>query len=178
MEIWKDINEYEGLYQISNTGRVKSLERMAKIRWDGKYRTIPEKIKTPNCRSGYLRVGLSKDGKNKIYSVHRLVAEAFIPNPHNKPYINHKNGVKIDNRVSNLEWCTHSENKKHSFATGLENNIGENHPRSKFTDEDIRTIKTRLSIGEMGRYIAKDYGVAETTISMIKVGKLWSHIKI
>lgn len=100
-EIWKDIEGYEGLYQVSNIGRVKSLNYN---------RTGEEKILKLCKVRGYLYVGLCKDGKNKSLKVHRLVATAFIPNPENKPNIDHINTIRTDNRVENLHWVTQREN--------------------------------------------------------------------
>lgn len=106
VEFWKDINDYEGLYQVSNLGRVKSLTRILK---DG--RKWEEKIIKPgNNGHGYLQVNLHKNGKQKNFFIHRLVAEAFIPNPDNLPYVNHKDEDKTNNLVSNIEWCTHEYN--------------------------------------------------------------------
>lgn len=104
-EIWRDIPEYEELYQISNLGRVKSLERRV-ITCDGVTRNMTEKILKPCLHRGYYSIILRKNKKIKYYGVHQLVAKAFIPNPNNLPYINHKDENKANNHVENLEWCT------------------------------------------------------------------------
>lgn len=117
-EIWKDIEGFEGSYQISNLGNVKSLTRKVN-KWDGE-RTIKGQSTTQRINnSGYYRVSLCKFQKYKYLFTHRLVAIYFIPNPENKPCVNHKNGVKTDNSYSNLEWCTKSENSKHAVKLGL-----------------------------------------------------------
>lgn len=108
MEEWKDIKGYEGLYQVSNEGRVKSLNRKCK-KWNGD-RKVKEKIISFTNVSGYLKVTLFRNGIRHYYLVHRLVAEAFIPNPDNKPCIDHVNTVKTDNIVENLRWVTVKEN--------------------------------------------------------------------
>ena len=112
-EIWKDIEGYEGLYQVSNMGRVKSLERM---KWNGRgYQKIPEKIlKASEYRGGYLQVNLSKDGKAKDCKIHRLVATAFLENTDNLPIINHKDENPKNNCVQNLEWCSYSYNNSYN----------------------------------------------------------------
>ena len=99
IEIWKDIEGFEGLYQVSNLGRVKSLGNG--LTW--KTERI---LKTVRTKDGYLKLVLSKNNVRKYFRVHRLVAQAFIPNPDNLPEVNHKNEDKTDNRVENLEWCT------------------------------------------------------------------------
>lgn len=108
MEIYKDIEGYEGLYQISNLGNVKSLERkVIKGNGNGGLYILPERILKPGKGgNGYYLVVLSKDGKHKNKMIHRLVAEAFIPNPDQLQYINHKDENPANNIVENLEWCT------------------------------------------------------------------------
>ena len=106
MEIWKDIEGYEGLYQVSSLGRVKSLSRRDRLN-----RVIQEKILKPQLhRTGYLQVILCKEGKRRSYLVHRLVAETFIDNPEDKSQVNHKDEDKTNNKVENLEWMTAREN--------------------------------------------------------------------
>lgn len=121
-EIWKDIKDYKGLYQISNHGNVKSLTRKVRCK-NGKFRIIREKILTPIItRNGYLIVNLWKSNFQKAHLIHRLVAEAFIPNPESKPEVNHKDGNKHNNHVTNLEWNTRPENTIHSYKMKLREN--------------------------------------------------------
>lgn len=113
MEIWKDVPEFEGKYQVSNLGRVKSLKRKS---WNG-YKLIdqPEKIlKQMETAYGYYMVNLWKDNKVKSIVVHRLVSICFLPNPEKKRTVNHIDGNKKNNRLENLEWATYSENRKHA----------------------------------------------------------------
>lgn len=109
-EEWRPVKGYEGLYEVSNMGRVKSLHY-------GKSRILKQITNT----NGYMAVDLHKDGTRSPKRVHRLVATAFIPNPHNKPEVNHKDGNKKNNTVDNLEWCTSSYNTKHAYRNGLVN---------------------------------------------------------
>lgn len=104
-EIWKDVVGYEGLYQVSNTGKVKSLDRYEKC---GNFKRFRKGkiMKLSIDIYGYTKIQLCKKGKSKWFQIHRLVAEAFTQNPNNYPCVNHKNEIKDDNRVENLEWCT------------------------------------------------------------------------
>ena len=108
-EIWKDIEGYAGLYQVSNYGNIKSLSRVVKNAY-GIHRTEEKILKPQMKKKGYFQIQLSKDGKQKHYQVHRLVALAFVPNINNYPCINHKDENKSNNHVNNLEWCTHEYN--------------------------------------------------------------------
>lgn len=118
-EIWKDVQGYEGLYQVSNLGRVKSLIR-------GYYWQKERILKPRKNHDGYLRFTLCKDGKTKTFYIHRLVAVAFIPNPENKPQIDHINAIKTDNTVNNLRWVTAKENVRNPL--NMVHLIGKNHP--------------------------------------------------
>lgn len=120
---WKKIKGYENYYEISDNGIVKSLDRVVKKKRNGKiidYYYKERILKQEVTVHGYNRVVLSLNKKSERFSVHRLVAQAFIPNEKNKPCINHKNGIKTDNRIFNLEWVTYKENSLHSHNIGLQ----------------------------------------------------------
>ena len=122
MEEWKDIPGYEGLYQASTEGRIRSLPKPSRIRRGNKIVpfTYPGKIiSVSQTKKGYLMTALFKEGKLKSYTIHRLIANTFIPNPENLPQINHKNEIKNDNRVCNLEWCTNLYNR--NYGTNKDN---------------------------------------------------------
>lgn len=113
-EIWKDVVGYEGLYLISNLGRVKSVARQCKTK-DGKLRHVSERIRKQHVtNNGYYYVQLHNNGKRKKIKVYRMVAQAFIPNPNNYPQVNHKDEDKSNNTLSNLEWCTQYYNNHYN----------------------------------------------------------------
>ncbi len=116
MEIWKDIKGYEGLYQVSNYGRVKSLARVVKSRWGTDKPLTERPVREIVDSLGYSRLSLSKGGVVKAHKIHRLVAEAFLQG---EGHINHIDGNKQNNHVSNLEFCTQQENNIHAHETGL-----------------------------------------------------------
>lgn len=116
-EIWKEIAGYEGLYEVSSLGKVRTVDRYFINKRGYKEHVIPSELKHQN--KVYPFVGLWKSGKMKTRSVHRLVAIAFIPNPENKRCVNHKDGNKYNFSLSNLEWATSGENISHAFRTGL-----------------------------------------------------------
>lgn len=162
-EIWKDIPNYENFYQASNYGRIKSVEKMV---WNGyQFWKREEKIlKLTRDKKGYLNVGLSKNGKFKRCKVHRLIAKTFIPNLNNLPQINHINGIKTDNRVKNLEWCTNQENCIHARKNKLvKTPKGKDSKLSKkiyqFNKDNI-FIKEWTGINE----VAKQLGVCRRSI--------------
>lgn len=150
-EIWKDIEDYEGLYQVSNLGRVKSLERYQQNH--SKFQKIEEKMKSIHTKSnGYQFVQLYKDNRMKNIYVHKLVAQAFIPNIDNKPEVNHIDGNKLNNSVKNLEWVTSNENNKHKWSTGLQRF---SEKQSKITKENNQKYKSRpiKQLDLQGNYI-------------------------
>lgn len=174
-EIWKDITGYEGYYQVSNYGFIKSLERKDRLG-----RVVKEKIRK-SCKNnpGYLFVPLSKEGKAKNGSIHRLVAQAFIPNPENKPEVNHKNGIKTDNRVQNLEWSTPKENIEHSYLLGLQSSKkGEKSGNCKLTEKQVLAIRRlhRMNPKFSRVKVAKKLNYSSNTISNILSKKIWKHI--
>lgn len=173
-EIWKDIKNYEGRYQISNMGRVKSLFRKVKT-VSGYYITVQEKIlKQTVDNTGYYVVSLWKNNKHLRAHIHRLVAETFIFNHNNKPFINHIDGDKLNNNVSNLEWCTPKENNIHAYQYGL------NPSRKKVNQYDLKGnfIKTWDSIKEANDYY-KTTHISEccnpNSKRNITKGFLWKH---
>lgn len=163
MEKWISIKGYEGLYEISNEGRVKSIGY-------GK-----ERILKPNkSKDDYLYVILYKDKLEKNYRVHRLVAINFLDNPYNKVEVNHINGIKDDNRLENLEWNTRSENIKHAYDNGLKEQYkGSKHGNSKLTEKQVLEIrKSNLTQTELGVI----FGIDQSQISRIKNRKKWTHV--
>lgn len=172
-EVWKDVVGYEGLYIVSDMGNVKSLTRYFSPE-KGRVSYKPRLLK-PNFTGGYLSVTLTKELKKvKIYRVHRLVAVAFIPNPHNLSEVNHKKGIKIDNRASALEWATRSENERHAYQELGANHVnGETSKKSTLTNKDIPDILNATGTHEQ---IAAMYNVGRKCIGNIKNGISWTHI--
>ena len=175
-EIWKDIPGYDGFYQISDFGRVKSLYRKVPHPTIGS-QTIREKIKAPTKNvKGYIKIALCKEGKYGYFSSHRLVGLAFIPNPNNLPWINHKNLITFDNRVQNLEWCTESENTKHAWDNGAcSRKIEGKCNFTKLKKEDVLKIR-ELAKTQSRKSIREMYNMSETGIEQIINRKTWKHI--
>ena len=138
------------------------------------------KIKSQYISStGYYMISVSKNNKSKSYRVHRLLAETFIPkNNKSQIFVNHIDGNKLNNCLENLEWCTHLENMKHAFKTGLANNSNEKNGMSKLNSKDVAEIKTMLKNGISQYKIAKKFNVSRSAILKIKLGKTWSNIVV
>ncbi|AFR52615.1 putative HNH endonuclease [Lactococcus phage BM13] len=168
-EYWKDIIGYERYYQVSNLGNVRSLDR--KITWKNSFRNISGKTqRLIEHKSGYIRVGLNKNGKKKYHNVHRLVALTFIDNPEEKQEVNHIDGNKDNNRCENLEWCTRSENIKHAVKTGLMTHLKENSTimRKKVIQMDLN--RNPISVFDSLSEASKETGISKTYISQIANG--------
>jgi len=150
MEKWKDIEGYEGIYQVSNTGKVISLDRI--VLRNNKF-PIRQKGKeiSQGKRSGYKVVQLQKNDIRKGFQVHRLVAQTFIPNPQNKPQVNHIDGNKLNNNVDNLEWTTPSENIIHALDNGLSSRIRPNNIQVLQFDKELNFVRDYVSINEADR---------------------------
>jgi len=176
-ETWKDIKGYEGSYQVSNLGRVRSLDRIIHYNNNTKHLHKGKILKPTTNGRDYYSICLSTNMVWDRCYVHRLVAQAFIPNPLNKPQINHKNGIKYDSKVKNLEWCTNNENRQHAVKNGLIAR-GEKFIISKLTNKQVRVIKYCLKIGMKQKDIAKYFPTRKENINAIKRNVIWKHIKI
>ena len=163
--MWKDIHGYEGYYQISDCGSVRSVSRVC-VDKNGHLRKFKGKnIKHRISRRGYCCVIFTRDCLGKHFQVHRLVAEAFIPNPGNKPQVNHIDGNKLNNHVSNLEWVTPKENTIHSYEIGLKRS------KKKRVTEDMKAEMTRLRLsGKTHVEIAQIMSLSICTVSKYTSG--------
>lgn len=175
-EIWMDIKGYEGRYQVSNLGRVKSIARIV-VRTDGAHTPIKETVRSQHeNHKGYFKLNLR--GTLGDAFVHRLVAMAFIPNPENKEFVNHINGDKKDNRVENLEWVSAKENSEHAVSTGLMKHKGAGNPMSKLTEEKVIKIKRLFFMGSKTKDLAALFNVSFGAIHLIVNNKRWRHVAI
>ena len=153
-EVWKDIKEYEGLYQISNKGNIKNKNK---------------ELKQDENKKGYMCITLHKKGKKKKKGIHRIVAETFIQNNESKKQVNHIDGNKKNNSIENLEWVTPKENIRHAEKNKLRNSILKN-PNSKLSLKDIQEIRNS---DKSTKELMIVYNVSKTTINDIKTFRSW-----
>lgn len=169
IETYVDIIGYEGLYKISNLGRIKSFKRY-------NY----GKLMSNNSfdKDGYLKIGLIDTlGKRKHYRIHRLVALAFIDNPNKYEFINHKDNNPSNNSMDNLEWCSLEYNNSYRFYNGNANHKGESHPQTKLTDDVVKQI---YILGHSGNYtesqIADTFNTTRSVVNKIRLKYTWTHV--
>lgn len=181
MEQWKDIPCLDNLYMVSNMGRVKAKERTF-IRHDGKPITVKEKIlKGSKDTKEYLQVEARINSKRNIKLLHRLVAEAFLDKPQNCNQVNHKDGNKLNNAVSNLEWVTCADNIHHAWKNGLNKaSCGEEHANHKLSDEAVRYIREHYIPCDRqfgGNALARKFGL-KSSFAVLRVahGEGWKHV--
>lgn len=170
----KPVKDLEDLYEVDDKGNVYSLPKLKRTPTTT-YLSKEKQLKPYNNGYGYMLVDMRKNGKRYMKLVHRLVAEAFLPNPENLPQINHKDGNKANNNVNNLEWCTCSENQFHAFKCNLKPQ-GINHPNSKLTLDDVNYIKTHYRKGKRGYGVytlANQFNVSPSTIRQIITGRTY-----
>lgn len=178
VETWKDIPEFRGSYQVSDIGRVRSLDRVITFK-DGRMRKFKGRVLKPYLNNkGYEQVKLySVNGRNNK-SVHRLVLEAFKPHVNMSDLeVNHMDGNKLNNHLTNLEWLTRRDNALHACDIGLIDNRGERSPNAKLSNAEVLEILQRLDKGESQKDIGLDYGVSQSCIGKINIGTMWKLVK-
>lgn len=162
-ELWLPVVGYEGFYEVSNIGRIRSVDRV--VPHPHKPLTLKGKLRAASNVLGYKGVILSRDGKNTGHRVHRLVATAFIPHPNSEHLqINHKNGIKNDNRVENLEWVTAQSNSIHAVETGLRR---DDSYKRRITVGQAAEIIIRMGEGEDRKVLAQEFNITATYVSLL-----------
>lgn len=174
IELWQNLSDYPG-YAVSSLGRIKSLARV--VPKGQSAMKIRERIRATHVNTaGYPIVRMKRvDGLIRTVVIHRLLAKAFIPNFDKKPQVNHKNGVRTENTIHNLEWCTVTENVRHSYRPdGIRSSSKETyHNNSKLTKTDAIDIALRLASGFSKEAIQKEFGISRSTVSKISRRKAW-----
>lgn len=176
-EMWKGVVGFENYYQVSNIGRVRSLDRTIIGKNNSTYKRKGRILKFKTDRDGYYALGLHSDGRIKHTTVHRLVAQAYIPNPENKNTVNHEDGDKTNNNVNNLSWMTMCENNQHAYRTGLKNNTGVHHPLSILSEKDVIMIRLLYKTGIYSqRALSRIFKTSKSNISLIVLRQTWSRL--
>ena len=163
LEVWKTIEGHNNVYEVSNKGRIRNVK-------------TGRVLKQHRNNYGYYCLGLRfEERKQKGYLVHRLIAEAFIPNPENKPQVNHKDCNKQNNSTANLEWVTKDENNRHAFANGLIDRRGEKDSQSKLIESQVLEIRSLCKVMQQ-KDIAFMFGISKSQVSAIFTKRSWKHV--
>lgn len=173
IESWRPVIGYEQYYSVSNHGRIRN-EISRNRHYAGTIR-----IGDPN-QDGYLRISLTANGKGRKVFVHKIVADAFLGECPPLHEVNHKNGIKTDNSVENLEYLIHQKNMEHAQATGLWSPVGAigvDHPNAKLNPDKVRSIRLEHKQGVSANKLSKKYGVARNAIDLLLKGVTWKHVE-
>ena len=180
IELWKDVKNYEGLYQVSTLGRIRSLDKYIDVKISNVDKVLRRgKILKPDYgKNGYLTVILCKNGKKTRFLVHRLVAKAFIENSYNLPQVNHKDEDKTNNKVENLEWCTDDYNRH--YGTAIKRSVEKRSKKVYQYDLQGNLIKIWISTNEAGRngYEAKNISACCLGKRKTHKGYIWSYTEL
>lgn len=172
LEIWKPVLGYEDSYEVSNLGKLRSRDRFNSRGYKLKGKLLSQHY----SHKGYIIVALCKDNARATTSIHRLMAQAFIPNPDNKSQINHLNGIKDDNRLENIEWATQEENMRHAYDTGLKTfPVGELNSNTTLSEEDVANIIDEYNKGKTLPQMSEEKQISLSILRGIIYGKSWTH---
>lgn len=175
-ESWKDVPGWEGYYQASTFGNIKSLDRVIICKLGRHFNFIGQQIKPQVNKLGYYQLRFTKNSKGNTLLIHQIIAWTFLDNPNKYPVVNHKNGIKSDNCFSNLEWCTHSHNIQHAFTTGLNSAKGIKNSHATLTDEIVLNMREDYKNGLTRMELVKKYNTKyKNTFEIIK-GTTWKHL--
>jgi hypothetical protein len=180
MEVWKPVVGLEHSHEVSNFGNIRTIPReiTRANRWGGvsRIRLRQRNVKLRHTHDGYLIGNLALDhAKTLTIKAHRVVAQAFLPNPGNLPEVNHIDGDKTNNSVENLEWCTSKQNRAHAVATGL-HACGERSPLAKLKEVEVKEIRYLRKLGFSGVDVGRLYGISHKLVSLIHKRRKWKHV--
>ena len=174
-EVFRDIPGWEGMYQVSNIGTVRSVDRTVGSVTGKTYNRKGKVLRQNYNEDGYKIVYLSRNARDITMGVHRAMGLAFIPNLDQKPMINHINAIRDDNRLENLEWCTNAENIKHSFDMGISCNKGDNHPNRVLTMDMVRAIRQELATGKTPKEVSEIIGTKRRNVYAVRDRQNWNY---